>query len=297
MKENLNSMFYNFINKIRRRLSLVPVKFRKILRWQFNNSPFLSGDTFADSVDVNYFPNRWRIRSVVQYFKIQKIVIFTQGEYLEATLDKIRDTETRIVVAGNSDRNYHNAIPNIPKNIEKIYLQNLNFQNPKYAVLPIGLENFRLGKNGNPRLFQSKHPWNLRLQRTLVGPFTITHKERLELTKFKYTEGPWDFYDDFQGERQYRSLCLNYKFVACPQGNGIDTHRFWESLYSGSYPVVKESPWSENVSELGIPFLTVSDWTVDELLRISKIHVAEFNTKDLKPLWISYWRGLLYEDN
>lgn len=273
----------------------MPIKIKRTLRWQFNNSPYLSGDSFADSVDVTFFPNRWRVRSLVWFPKINKKVVFTRGEFLEKTLGIIQDTKVKVIVAGNSDRNYDYEISNVPQNIGKLFLQNLNFIDSKYEVLPIGLENFRLGKNGNPRLFGRRRPWQSRYQRILVGPFTITHEERLELAKFKYINGPWDYYDDFQSEKRYRSLSSNYKFVACPRGNGIDTHRFWESLYSGSYPVVKESRWSENVSKLGIPFVTVNEWTEDELLRVSKIQVSEFEPRDIKPLWIEYWLDKLYK--
>ena len=31
---------------------------------------------------------------------------------------------------------------------------------------------------------------------------------------------------------------LDQLFIAYPEGNGIDTFSFWESLYKGRYPVV-----------------------------------------------------------
>ena len=29
----------------------------------------------------------------------------------------------------------------------------------------------------------------------------------------------------------YLKILSSYKFAICPEGNGIDTHRFWECLY------------------------------------------------------------------
>ncbi len=29
-----------------------------------------------------------------------------------------------------------------------------------------------------------------------------------------------------------------YKFVVCPRGCGVDTHRLWEALYIGCVPIV-----------------------------------------------------------
>jgi hypothetical protein len=34
------------------------------------------------------------------------------------------------------------------------------------------------------------------------------------------------------------SSSRRYKYVICPRGNGIDTHRVWEALYLGVVPVV-----------------------------------------------------------
>ena len=28
----------------------------------------------------------------------------------------------------------------------------------------------------------------------------------------------------------FRRILLNYMFVVCPEGNGIDTHRMWEAF-------------------------------------------------------------------
>ena len=34
------------------------------------------------------------------------------------------------------------------------------------------------------------------------------------------------------------NIMLDQLFIAYPEGNGIDTFSFWESLYKGRYPVV-----------------------------------------------------------
>ena len=39
-------------------------------------------------------------------------------------------------------------------------------------------------------------------------------------------------FDEYLGELK------QYRFVACPRGNGVDTHRLWETIYLGSTPVI-----------------------------------------------------------
>ena len=48
------------------------------------------------------------------------------------------------------------------------------------------------------------------------------------------------------------------KLVACPRGNGIDTHRFWESLYLGALPVILKG--NRLSSQADWPCLEIDSW-------------------------------------
>ena len=61
-----------------------------------------------------------------------------------------------------------------------------------------------------------------------------------------------------------------YKFILSPWGNGIDTHRIWETLYSGSIPVVKRHPTFSMLEGLPIYFYDeLEDITISNLLNFS----------------------------
>lgn len=45
-------------------------------------------------------------------------------------------------------------------------------------------------------------------------------------------------YDLMDTHTKYKDELMDHKFVVCPRGNGVDTHRMWEALYSGVIPVV-----------------------------------------------------------
>ena len=53
-------------------------------------------------------------------------------------------------------------------------------------------------------------------------------------------------------------LCRS-KFVLCPEGTGIDTHRVYESLYCGATPVVLRNSLSHLYERL--PVCIVDKWT------------------------------------
>ena len=65
--------------------------------------------------------------------------------------------------------------------------------------------------------------------------------------------------------RQYLRLLGEHEFSACPRGNGIDTHRIWESLYLGVVPIVERTGLTEHWSACGIPLVLVDDWSEGRL--------------------------------
>jgi hypothetical protein len=91
---------------------------------------------------------------------------------------------------------------------------------------------------------------------------------------------------------EYSRLSQQYEFIACPRGNGIDTHRFWESLYRGSVPVVKRSIWTEMIEELGLPIVQLDSWEEIHQLDLE----GEFSKHLDNPrqaLSPDYWRSVI----
>jgi hypothetical protein len=56
----------------------------------------------------------------------------------------------------------------------------------------------------------------------------------------------------------YTDLCRS-KFVLCPEGTGVDTHRVYESLFCGATPVVLRNSLSHLYEKL--PVCIVESWT------------------------------------
>jgi len=61
--------------------------------------------------------------------------------------------------------------------------------------------------------------------------------------------------------------------VLCPAGNGLDTHRLWETLLAGSIPVTAASPMDSLLRRL--PVLIVDDWE-DITLQLLQQSYADF---------------------
>jgi hypothetical protein len=79
----------------------------------------------------------------------------------------------------------------------------------------------------------------------------------------------------------------NNKFVLCPWGNGVDSHRFWESLYLESVPITKKHYIYEYFNEL--PKYLVDSY---KLIDISNYETTEVN-KYIDILKVSWWINLI----
>jgi hypothetical protein len=56
-------------------------------------------------------------------------------------------------------------------------------------------------------------------------------------------------------------------FVLAPEGNGLPTHRAWESIYVGTIAVIKEAGAMMDSQYRGLPVMMISDW--DEVTPLS----------------------------
>jgi hypothetical protein len=91
----------------------------------------------------------------------------------------------------------------------------------------------------------------------------------------------------------YIKMLKESVFCICPEGNGIDTHRVWECLYSGCIPIVKQGTTPDLLEEL--PVLFVKEWTdinIDFLVEeYNKIKKGVYN---FDKLFINYWNNIIF---
>jgi hypothetical protein len=60
--------------------------------------------------------------------------------------------------------------------------------------------------------------------------------------------------------KDYYMMLKRTKFVVCPPGAGMDTHRVYETLYFGGIPIIKSSPLDSMYERLGGCWI-VGDWS------------------------------------
>jgi len=80
-----------------------------------------------------------------------------------------------------------------------------------------------------------------------------------------------------------------FKFVICPEGNGIDTHRLWETLYSKGIPIVEDNVLMRKKCE-GLPILWTNNYSdLTEEYLINKYNEMLNTTYDFSLLYLSFY--------
>jgi hypothetical protein len=142
--------------------------------------------------------------------------------------------------------------------------------------------------------------YNGPLQATMIGQhdktvlcafLTATDKRRLVRNRESFAQtlaanGIPNEYNSSAGTRYYFSL-PTYKFVICPEGNGIDTHRLYEALMAGCIPIVERRPHIADKYK-GCPILFTTDYSeINELYLREKYREMIDKEWDFSALYLS----------
>ena len=159
-------------------------------------------------------------------------------------------------------------------NLKHIYTQNCEVVHDKVTPLPIGIAN-TMWDHGN--LFTWEKVLSLlppRKTRTIYFYFnTLTNSDKRErcFRIIKEQVEPAEYTSDYY---KYLSLLSTYKYAICPEGNGLDTHRFWECLYLGVIPICLKNKVTEYYAKK-VPMVLLNDWrelNVVTLLRLYGVY-------------------------
>jgi len=144
------------------------------------------------------------------------------------------------------------------------FAQNALVSHPKLIPLPIGIAN-SMWAHGNLRTLeravaQAGRP---KCKTPFVAFDTGTHPARQGVWETVRAAFPALPAPPFVPRRysSYLEELACHEFALCPRGNGIDTHRFWESLYLDVIPIVERSTHVEYWQASGLPLLAIDDWS------------------------------------
>jgi len=97
---------------------------------------------------------------------------------------------------------------------------------------------------------------------------------------------------------RYMTELIDHKFVLCPRGNGVDTHRMWEALYCGVVPVVQRHR-TYSMIEGQLPILFIDDFreVTESLLENAYESFADKSNWNMNALTVSWWINQIRNQN
>ena len=276
-------------------------RLRRTMSGRRSTSPYLSGDVFRSMADIS-IASREDIRvwvSMEPAKKNSRRIIFVRGHLLRELFDVLSQEEAgtpRVILSGNSDANFSDPIPS-PEGVVCSLVQNLDVSaTPGLRLLPIGIENRRNGRYWLSTFKRATRSIETKANKLLVPPYSATHEMRSTEALRALRGRPFCVVDQrYRREHDYFHLVSRFRFVLCLPGNGLDTHRVWESLYLGSIPVVPRSAWSLNLANLGLPVVLFDHlFNVEDAIDVASQHLpTAVQARDLPQLWAPFWDNLI----
>lgn len=264
---------------------------------------FLSGYNFARQSDVVFSEtipeNNTHKTYIVDNFELDNNnIIFCKTDNVIKLFDLLRD-ENEIqdikLITHESDYEIDERLFSLKPNcISKWYALNVNYKHEDLIPIPIGLANDYcpitlkyqdIVKKGTPKKL------------LYINHRVSTYPKDRKWIYEHFQTNEWCTVDEPDlSLEQYKKRLDNHKFILCPRGNGIDTHRLWESLYHGIIPIVEYRIQYEHLDNL--PAIVVNSFkeiTEDYLNeKIKEFSKKKFNLDKLK---VSWWISSIKENS
>jgi len=269
----------------------------RLLGLRPSSGPFLSGDSYRRLARHRYESGK-EAKFLTEKVEPGDLVFCEAGKLPEFLLGPAgRIQHPFVLISSNGDLNIgRELIRQIPNSVGHWFAQNLNIAGPKISPLPIGLENRHLHTNGVVRDFVAlRNRRAPKVTRILYGFAVVTNPtERtgaLEALRISPLAQPLP---NRLSARLYREVVVKYRFVASPEGNGLDCHRTWEAMYLGAVPIVRRSAATERFFEMGLPLLLIDQWSEIASWSEEKLDFFYEERKsglDHPALWLDYWKA------
>jgi hypothetical protein len=210
-------------------------------------------------------------------------------------IQKLPESNARLLVSGHSD---YPIVDEIASRYPNACWYSVNTQTPRVNGLPLGITNnteeselHPIYGNTDVMVDVARAPrsiQNLVYMNFSVGTYPVERDPLWNTMKDKQWVTAEMPENSLEGRKRFLQNARNHSFVLCPRGNGIDTHRLWETLYMGSIPIVRRdiahSGWTD------LPILFVDSWeeVTEEMLReeLERMKSKEWN---IEKILIGYW--------
>jgi hypothetical protein len=223
-------------------------------------------------------------------------IIFIYSHHIDILKDIIHKFKNPfILVSHNSDHGLNISHLSLIENSNIIhwYAQNTDIIHHKVSYLPIGIQN-AMWNPDNMKIIENVL-FNTEKIYLIYFNFSIgTNKNKREYCK-KILENKGLKFIDSSPFHIYVKILSYHKFCICPEGNGLDTHRFWEALYCGTVPITLRNNLTEQIS-LDFPCILLNSWEDFDINNIKEMYKENPFTEEVKnKLKVKYIKDLIYQ--
>lgn len=289
----------------------------KVYGQKITKNNILSSNNFAKIADFVYaeeIPDQYyeeiksehtvKIRSIngytlyktKQFELFENCIIFSHVDFLHGLfnhLKKVNEFKNIILITSQSDTPISKSLfRKKPKCVSLWFSTNVNYSHSKLIPIPLGIANIRNTKNiiyedyldiDLDKQKQNKIYANFNLNTNYFHRYKALKK--FIDNKLLFLEKPKQSYIN------YLNNLVESKYTLTPWGNGYDTHRIWESLYTGSIPVTKKHQAFSNFANL--PIILLESYSDFDRNAADLINCEELN---YEALTINWWKNIIRGD-
>lgn len=270
---------------------------------------FVSGETLKNACRSYYKPTAYD--SSINLTDIDNDTVFCKTESaLQEFFQIMRNSPhlRRRVVTHNSDLEIDANLTALrPQNVTKWYAVNSIHVDPNIIPVPLGIANGYCNittkihhiksvdtkRNRNKLLYVNHRSWTCPAVRQ---PLMDSFVEKDIRGETWFTIG-----SNLRGQNEidrgggsnekvilsFLNEMVDHRFVLCPRGNGLDTHRLWEAIYSRTIPITQYEDGHRNFTDL--PILFIRDWSevTEDLLhkKYEEFLSREWDYSKIKASW------------
>jgi hypothetical protein len=285
-------------------------------KFLFNNNNIITSNNFSRNADVVFSEsiNNFEYDEIVKKTNTCKVtsdsettlyfltkfslkendIIFCNTIFVEELfkiLKNVTNLKNLKLITSQSDLQINKSLyKKKPNCISTWYAVNVSFDNPNLIPIPLGLPETRSSKNvifddleKIKKIPKGKIP-------KIFSNFNLNTKyfHRYRIAKKGFENPSFTVMKANLNYQNYITQVTKHKYTIAPWGNGIDTHRLWEILYSGSIPVTFYHKTFKNFNDLPILFIkSMKD------LDVNYLEKQTIRNDNYDKLYVNWWIDLI----
>lgn len=194
------------------------------------------------------------------------------------------------LITHNSDYNINNKhLGYLGYHYLDIWLaQNVNFIHDKLIPIPIGIANPEW-PHGDITILQKIIDTKYKKEKLMYANFNI--ETNPVQRKYCLSNISKEFVENNISFEAYLTKTAKSYFSICPLGNGIDSHRIWESLYLKTIPIAETTVNIKYlIDRYNLPIILINDWSELTCLQLnSQLYYSVIANFDYKKLNLEYF--------